>query len=157
MPSLALVLEKYHQAILEAKVVRWEETTTYPTGTITGEVMISPISDETGRCTHLAGMVHDLTEVRRTAAEKEQLQEQLRQAQKLESIGRLAGGVAHDFNNLLTIINGYAGLLAEQLRANLPCRHTPRRSRRRGIMRPLSPASCSPLAANRSSVRGRST
>ena len=55
MPSLALVLEKYQQAIREAKVVRWEETTTYPTGTITGEVMISPISDETGRCTHLAG------------------------------------------------------------------------------------------------------
>jgi two-component system cell cycle sensor histidine kinase/response regulator CckA len=120
MPSLALVLEKYRQAISEAKIVRWEETTTYPTGTITGEVMITPISDETGCCTHLAGMVHDLTEIRRNAAEKEQLQEQLRQAQKLESIGRLAGGVAHDFNNLLTIINGYAGLLAEQLRANPP-------------------------------------
>jgi two-component system cell cycle sensor histidine kinase/response regulator CckA len=120
MPSLAMVLERYQQAIAEAKVVRWEETSTYPTGTITGEVIITPISDETGACTHLAGMVHDLTEIRRTAAEKEQLQEQLRQAQKLESIGRLAGGVAHDFNNLLTIINGYAGLLSEQLRANPP-------------------------------------
>ncbi len=116
-PSLTLVLGKYRQAIEGSEVVRWEETTTYPAGTKSGEVVITPIIDETGCCTHLVGLVHELTEAKRSAAEKEQLQEQLRQAQKLESIGRLAGGVAHDFNNLLTIINGYAGLLAEQLRA----------------------------------------
>ena len=79
--------------------------------------MITPIIDESGCFTHLVGLVHELTEAKRSAAEKEQLQEQLRQAQKLESIGRLAGGVAHDFNNLLTIINGYAGLLASKLGA----------------------------------------
>ena len=116
-PSLTLVLGKYRQAIDGEEVVRWEETTTYPAGTKSGEVMITPIVDETGCCTHLVGLVHELTEAKRSAAEKEQLQEQLRQAQKLESIGRLAGGVAHDFNNLLTIINGYAGLLAGQLSA----------------------------------------
>jgi two-component system cell cycle sensor histidine kinase/response regulator CckA len=114
-PSLSLVLGKYRRAIEASEVVRWEETTTYPAGTKSGEVMITPIVDETGCCTHLVGLVHELTEAKRSAAEKEQLQEQLRQAQKLESIGRLAGGVAHDFNNLLTIINGYAGLLAGQL------------------------------------------
>ena len=114
-PSLTMVLGKYRQAIEGSEVVRWEETTTYPAGTKSGEVVITPIIDETGCCTHLVGLVHELTEAKRSAAEKEQLQEQLRQAQKLESIGRLAGGVAHDFNNLLTIINGYAGLLAGQL------------------------------------------
>ena len=114
-PSLTLVLGKYRQAIQGSEVVRWEETTTYPAGTKSGEVVITPIIDETGCCTHLVGLVHELTEAKRSAAEKEQLQEQLRQAQKLESIGRLAGGVAHDFNNLLTIINGYAGLLASKL------------------------------------------
>jgi two-component system, cell cycle sensor histidine kinase and response regulator CckA len=119
-PSLTLVLGKYRQAIEGSKEVRWEETTTYPAGTKSGEVVITPIVDETGCCTQLVGLVHELTEAKRSAAEKEQLQEQLRQAQKLESIGRLAGGVAHDFNNLLTIINGYAGLLAEQLRAQAP-------------------------------------
>lgn len=78
-------------------------------------LVTGPVLNEAGQYAGSLTMVTDMTQRR-------QLEEQLRQAQKMEAVGRLAGGIAHDFNNLLTIISGYSELLLERLEADNPMR-----------------------------------
>lgn len=75
-----------------------------------------PLQDQGGRSTGFIVLVEDVTAKIQAAAEKRQLQEHLRHAEKMEAIGHLAGGVAHDFNNQLTGVLGYADILLLRLK-----------------------------------------
>jgi PAS domain S-box-containing protein len=74
----------------------------------TEEATISPVRDAAGKTVNYVAVKHDVTE-------RIKLENQFRQAQKMESLGQLVGGVAHDFNNLLQIISGHAELAAAAL------------------------------------------
>ncbi|MBU4460713.1 MAG: response regulator, partial [Verrucomicrobia bacterium] len=74
-----------------------------------------PLRDARGAIVGLLGTYEDITDLKRAEEAREHLQAQLNQAQKMESVGRLAGGVAHDFNNKLQVILGSVELLLEKL------------------------------------------
>ena len=115
-PSTAHVLMERDQQIMtngEAQVFEEIEATEEPIRTYL--TTKSVYRDANGAVSGLIGIAREITELKR-------MEEQFRQAQKMEAVGRLAGGIAHDFNNLLTVINGYSQLIGHRLLPSDPNR-----------------------------------
>ncbi|MFO8090527.1 MAG: PAS domain S-box protein, partial [Desulfatiglandaceae bacterium] len=119
---LAEELEKENDPAIDKARSRLIEVEHYKADgfTIWVSMNISAIRDEYGNLVGLQGVARDITEQKKQEEKQKKLQAQLNQAQKMESVGRLAGGVAHDFNNMLTIINGYAEMMADVLPSSDP-------------------------------------
>ncbi|MDK9708845.1 MAG: PAS domain S-box protein [Desulforhopalus sp.] len=89
----------------------------YADGNVSGAFEVYVFQMAPGR---IAVMFHEISDRKRAEEEKEKLQAQLIQAQKMESVGRLAGGVAHDFNNMLGVILGHTELAMKKLDSSNP-------------------------------------
>ncbi len=111
------VYQELWQTLLAGNVFRCTMANRKKNGDVfIAEKTITPLRDSDGKITHFISNDRDITGRRR-------LENQLQQAQKMDAIGLLAGGVAHDFNNLLMVISSYAELMLDSLAPQHPLRH----------------------------------
>ena len=104
--SHALVLGNYRRAIEERRRVDWEEVAVYPAGARVGEVNVRPVFDTTGRCTHLIGVVHDVSARRAAESERARLLAAVEQSSDAIIMTDLAGTIEYA-NPAFTQISGY--------------------------------------------------
>ncbi|MBI2840871.1 MAG: PAS domain S-box protein [Acidobacteria bacterium] len=120
----ARVLMQADRAVMAAgEVVTCEESVTTASGEISTFLTTKgPVFDDHGNVSGVFDISRDITERKRAEEERERRREKLMHAQKMESVGRLAGGVAHDFNNMLGVILGHTELALSKVDPAQPIR-----------------------------------
>ena len=115
-PDLAVACMKSDRdPVVTGKPCRVEERFTNAGGLRVLDTIKTPLRNDRGDIIGIVGVSRDITEKINADEERQRLQRQLLQAQKMEALGHLAGGIAHDFNNILTVITGYASVLKKEL------------------------------------------
>ncbi len=114
--NLAMVFEK------RGRELGWSEYTALRKdgNSFPVSILSDHVEDDKGNVTGLRGVIMDITSSKLAEEERDKLQAQLNQAQKMESIGRLAGGVAHDYNNKLFVIIGYTEMAMRKMASDDP-------------------------------------
>ncbi len=114
-------LENHSGVLLETTLIRKDGSP------IPVEIRGQILRDADQKPVAIQGVSHDLTERKEMEQQQLLIQKELQQAQKMEAVGRLAGGVAHDFNNMLNVILGYSEMAAARLPDNHPVQDQIRR------------------------------
>jgi PAS domain S-box-containing protein len=116
-----LFMDAMSECIQEKKELRTDVRIVMPDGTVKtvsvlGHMTLGPL----GEPDSMTGVVMDITERKKEEERQHELEKQLTQSQKMESVGRLAGGIAHDFNNILSIILGYTEIMIDDITEDNP-------------------------------------
>jgi len=117
------IIQDTDALVLQGETAHYELTHRVCGTLLTFDILKTPIRDGQGNVTTICGVSRDTTDRKQAEVERSELEERLNRAEKMESLGTLAGGVAHDLNNVLGIVVGYAEMLMDELDESNPMRN----------------------------------
>ncbi len=110
-PALSIVLEKYKQVVEDKTIIKWEETSEYPSGKVIGVVSVTPVVDKNGHCTHLVGSVHDITDMKLAEEELIKAKEKAEESDRLKTA--FLHNISHEIRTPMNSIVGFSELITD--------------------------------------------